>query len=305
MSVTIAEYLGKRTDVNTPVITPIRKQRNIPCHFMNAPCDKISRGDKPICSVRKNGKTLWIVCRHRLCATTKNIPLSDYQKNILLSVAKKVFGSSIQPENVLIKREAPMHVSGRSTYKADFVMVDNSSNPSHMGPRKAVLEMQGGGETSATGNITRHVEAWARSRNRSNQQLSRLISGVGTIETNAWRRQQEQFLIKGRIAMQTGSGCGIIFCVGTLLYDYLLSRTNTASLRDLRQHNWTLALLSFKEKAPISAQAAGPIDLVLDDTRALFTDYQAFVRVIADVGNPSPDTFSGAFETLAGRTVNL
>ena len=302
MSVTIAEYLGKRTDVGTPVIVPIRKQHNVPCPFMNAPCDKISRGDKPICSVRKNGKTLWIVCRHRLCATTKNIPLAAYQKNILLSVAKKVFDPNIQPANVLIKREAPMHVSGRSTYKADFIMVDNSSKPTHVGPKKAVLEMQGGGETSATGKVTRHVEAWARSGNRSNEQLSQVISGVGTIETNAWRRQQEQFLIKGRIAMQTGSGCAIIFCVGTLLYDYLMSRTNTASLRDLKQHNWTLALLSFKEDASI---AAGPIKLALDDTRALFTDYQAFVRVIADVGNPSPNTFSGAFETLTGNAVSL
>jgi len=111
---------------------------------------------------------------------------------------------------------------------------------------------------------------------------------------------QEQFLVKGRIAMQTGTGNGIVFCVGTLLYDYLWSRVNSSSLRDLREHNWTLALIGFKDN--FSSTDSGPLGFEIDQERIFFTDYQNFVRVITDVGQPSPESFSGEFDILSGGT---
>jgi hypothetical protein len=77
MGVAIAEYFGQRTDVATPIIQPVsRSSRNKLCPFMNKDCAKISKGLKPVCSVRKRNGDIWIVCRDRLCSTNKNIPLS-------------------------------------------------------------------------------------------------------------------------------------------------------------------------------------------------------------------------------------
>jgi len=156
--------------------------------------------------------------------------------------------------------------------------------------------MQGGGETSNTGNITRHIESWEQDQNRTNAILAETVAGVGTIETNAWRRQQEQFLIKGNVAIKTGNG-RIVFCVGTLLYDYLYSRIENAGLQDLRNHGWTLALIAFKEDKSNPPQA-GPIPLIIDENKLLFTQYHSFIRVLTDQGEPYPELFTDGFEHL-------
>lgn len=304
MSVSIAEYFGQRTDIDSPTIIPIADDSEVSCPFMNAKCIKLAASNKPVCSVRKTDGTLWIVCRHRLCATPKNIPLATYQREKLLEVAKTIFSPKISANKVLIRREVSMYVAGSSSYKADFIMINHDPAVVSHGPRKVVLEMQGGGETSNTGHITAHIEKWERSRARTNAMLRLPAQAVGTLETNAWRRQQEQFLIKGRIAMQTGSGCGMVFCVGAPLYDYLSSRISGSSLRNLRDHNWTLALVGFKENAS-QRPSSGPIPLVIDENRILFTDYQTFVRAITDQGQPCPEAFTGDFEILSGGTANV
>jgi hypothetical protein len=119
MAVSIAEYLGQRTDVANPII-PSKSSEAI-CPFMHHSCTKLERGNKPICSVRKSDeeKSLWIVCEHRLCATKKTIkrdgkiqtiPLSDHQSDILLQVAKTIFSPTIKANEILVKREVPLRV---------------------------------------------------------------------------------------------------------------------------------------------------------------------------------------------------
>src|SRR5262249_13871377 len=126
--------------------------------------------------------------------------------------------------------------------------------------------------------------------------LNSLISGVGTIETNAWRRQQEQFLVKGNIAVNTG---GVIaFCVGSLIYDYVWAKVNAACLRDLRGHNWTLAMLGFVEDTS-KAIEQGPVPLKLDPERVLFTSYPSFINALINQGDPCTSLFtSGPFAKL-------
>jgi hypothetical protein len=201
---------------------------------------------------------------------------------------------------VLLKREQPMAVVGRSTYKADYVMVAQN-RPAGL-PYRVVLEMQGGGETSNTGLLTNHATLWESQQQPSNQLLSTPINDVGTIETNAWRRQQEQFLVKGNIAMQTGGG--IAFCVGALLYDYLWARVSQANLPVLRQHNWTLALISFAEDTT-SPPVPGPIPLRVDPRRVLFTSYIHFVQTLISQGRPLPTIFNGQFEILSGGVFHI
>lgn len=97
--------------------------------------------------------------------------------------------------------------------------------------------------------------------------------------------------------MKTWKGYGIAFCVGRILYDYLMNKLTSANLPNLREHNWTLALLGISEDitAPV---AAGPIPLKVDDDRMLFTNYQTFVQALINQGEPSRPAFRGRYINL-------
>ncbi|MDR2618282.1 MAG: hypothetical protein LBC62_05360 [Treponema sp.] len=302
MGVKIAEYFGQRTDVQVPVIEPIAECDAIRnCPFMNKPCGKIRKGLKPVCSVRKRNGDVWIVCRERLCSTNKDVPLTEYQKSTLLAIAREVFSTDIERENVLIKRETSMPVV-ESSYHADYIMSIRNFQKNLHGPNNVVLEMQGGGETSNTGKITSHVTQWERAQGRTNKFLMAEIGQAGTIETNAWRRQQEQFIVKGNISSQTGGG--IVFCVGSLLYDYLWQRMREVNLRNLREHNWSMCLLCFEEDKA-GAPAPGPIPLRINQEKIIFTNYITFVQALINQGQPYPAMFTGTFETLEGTLIDI
>ena len=135
-----------------------------------------------------------------------------------------------------------------------------------------------------------------------NNYVLRQPTQASTLETNAWRRQQEQFIVKGNIAMKTWKGYGMAFCVGTLLYDYLMKKIADANLPDLRKYNWTLALLTFKEDTSKTPEK-GPIPLIIDEKRMLFTNYQTFVQALINQGEPTLDAFAGNFLTLNNEPV--
>jgi len=300
MAVSVAEYLGQRTDVAAPVILPA--QPGAQCPFMNGICDKVKKGDKPVCSVRKANGDWWITCRHRLCASKKNVALTQYQTDILSEIAKTVFAPNITLGSVCVKREEAMPVCGSSTYHADYIMrVNGFTLPNSACPTNVVLEMQGGGETSSTGAITRHVDIWEASTTRTNALLGQSGLIANPIETNAWRRQQEQFLVKGNIAIQTGGA--MVFCMGKLLFDYLHHRFSGVYLNNLRAHGWSLCLISVDEDKTV--RSPGPIKLEIQHSKLLFTNYPTFVQVLTNQGQPCPDMFRGQFEVLGGGTVSL
>ncbi|EKB3108835.1 hypothetical protein ONY76_005302, partial [Escherichia coli] len=175
MAVSIAEYLGQRTDVDQQIV-PVAKGTQIQCPFMDRTCDKASKVKNPtppVCSVRKPDGTVWIVCEHRLCSTRQkktvivngrkkqieNI-LVEHQRDILRKVAKLIYQDpELQDSEIGVRREVniPLPDSDNS-YHADYVM-RNFSGRGRVD--EVLLEMQGGGETSSTGEITRHIAAWA------------------------------------------------------------------------------------------------------------------------------------------------
>lgn len=296
MAVKVAEYFGQKTNTDSPHIEPVLE--NADCPFMNDTCVKLSQGHKPVCTVRRNDGDLWIVCRHRLCATKNNIELTDYQKEILFEVAKCTFGEDVLLEDIAIRREETIPVVERSNYHADYIMMNIGSRGRQTGQKKVVLEMQGGGETSNTGSITRNIQAWEDNANRTNEDLARNVT-ASPIVTNAWRRQQEQFIIKGNIAMQTGGG--IVFCVGSPLFDYLYQRVRDENLRDLKDDNWTLAIIAFKEGESGDSES---IKFKIDNDKVLFTSYQSFVHTLINQGHPNRPMFTGNFELLNGENHN-
>jgi len=317
MVVSVAEYLGQRTDFDDVVIAPVIPNSGAMCPFMDRPCDKSnkSRPLHPVCSVRKTDGTMWIVCEHRLCSTRqkKDVPsptpenpdktskieigLVNHQVEILRHVARTIYRGVFTDDEVVVRREVTIPLEG-SNYHADYIMRNLAAGAKI---DEILLEMQGGGETSNTGSITRHIDEWTGNPNRTNLLLRQNVN-AGTIETNAWRRQQEQFLVKGNVVSQTGGK--IVFAVGTLLYDYLHNRFQNAHLRDLRSHNWTLCILAFKENDGANI-AQGPIPLNVDTDRLLFTNYSTFVRFLTDQGGPTPEIFEGSFLSLSGITVDV
>ncbi len=308
----IAEYLGQRTDIDTVQIQPARIGDL--CPFMGGKaCSKLTIRGKPFCAVRDSYGKLWIACEHRLCSTSKTyqvggrrlpLPLNDYQRDKLLNVAQTIFSPTVGLADVAFKREVSLRATVSVDYKADYVMTIMNGTSPYPGPDRLVVEMQGGGETSNTKSLTNIVTEWEQNPNRTNQQLRRPVDKVGTLETNAWRRQQEQFIVKGNVAMLSWKGYGIAFCVGTLLYNYVMDKIRYPNelLPDLRNNNWTLALIEFCEDDSNPPQS-GPIPLQIGRTR--FTNYQTFVQALINQGEPSLETFRGTFETLAGTTVNI
>lgn len=300
MGVTVAEYLGMRTDVDYPVIAPVTGQVACPFSAGNT-CKKLKSGNHPVCSVRRPDGRLWIVCSDRLCATKKDIPLCQHQSDVLLDIGKHIFSPDVMKEEVCVKREARLDVVEGTKYNADYVISLASGRTPYSGPDRLVLEMQGGGETTNTGKLTEVVNRWIATQNRTNAML-RSVSEASTLETNAWRRQQEQFIVKGNIAMKTWKGYGIAFCVGSILFDYLMDKLASANLPDLKEYNWTLALLGISEdeSQPV---VAGPIPLKVDESRMLFTNYQTFVQALINQGEPSLQAFRGEFINLNNETI--
>jgi hypothetical protein len=110
--------------------------------------------------------------------------------------------------------------------------------------------------------------------------------------------------VKGNIAMKTWKGYGIAFCVGTLLYDYLMEKLASANLPNLKNYNWTLAIITFKEDLS-KPKEFGPIPLIVDESRLLYTNYQTFVQALINQGEPSLDAFRGQFLTLNDQYVDI
>ena len=292
MASEVLEYLGRYVDENGPTITPAPKGSL--CPFSGNKCSKVNRKNPqhPVCTIKSNGKA-WIVCKDRLCATSGAV-INSYQKIILLQIGRVAAQSQISSDDIIFSRERQIKVPNAAAYRADYVMVIKPNTPRAL---KLVIEMQGGGETSNTGDITKIVTDWAeRGSRRRNSDLIRASNKASPIPANAWRRQQEQFMVKGRVAVRSGGR--LVFCIGELLFDYLQSKISNTPPIDLSRGNWTLCLISIKTNP---SEAGLPLSISIDSSRTLFTDYDAFVRTITSVGGVDEDLFKPPFETLDGE----
>ena len=198
MGVSVAEYLGQRTDVDTPTIEPAfikPDKRNWQIYENDLPrcpftagniCKKAKSGNEPVCCVRKPDGTLWLNCSDRLCCTKQDLDLSAHQRNILYQVGKHIFSNDVQEDDICVKREARLSVIEGTEYNADYIITLRGGRTYYSGPDRLVLEMQGGGETSNTGVQTAYIKTWRDSDVRSNDYL-RQPTGASTLETNAWR----------------------------------------------------------------------------------------------------------------------
>lgn len=308
MPVKVAEYLG--IDASRGIhITPVNVAAHpeVNCPFRNHHCSKAKKGQQPICSVRDTGSNaLWIVCEHRFCATSpKASPLNDHQKKVLRMVATAVFQTTLPDNEILVKREVQIPITDESDYSADYVMwrLNPRVGMPVGGDKACIVEMQGGGETTGTENLTAKVKEWERHAAPTNNMLMATATSAPLV-TNAWRRQQEQFLVKGSVAMLTGAR--MVFCVGQLLYDYLIPRLTSTNLQPLSAANWTLALFAIAEDTSTPPSCAPhSIQFKLDPAKIKYTNYHSFVQALTNQGAPQPQVFRGDYLSLSGSIVNI
>lgn len=318
MGISVTEYLGQRTDIDAPVIAAATNQSK--CPFSGKVCEKIIKGYPPVCSIRNFGRKrtipadqmqnhpIWIVCEHRLCSTkirnaNGDFSLTEYQKNMLLSLAHIVFENTAPETRILVKSEAKVKVNNneKQNMSADYILCYEPEQAGYEGKKKLIVEMQGGGETSDTGNLTTHVRTWENNDGKTNNELRSLISNVGILQTNAWRRQQEQALVKSNVADKTVGVDGFVLCIGSCLYNYLNGKLGLNNLNGQEGSDWKVAIITYKEDltAPI---IPGPIPLVHENI-ILVPTYNDFVGAITRQGKSSPSAFLGKFVSLDGTNV--
>jgi len=310
MPIVVAEYLGVRTDnpQKPPLPVNSKTKPKVDCPFRDGGCSKAAKGLTPVCSIKDaNSGQVWIVCEHRLCATQpRNTKLNDYQRTVLSQIGKLVFPGV--PENeIAIRREARVRrTPGQNRAddsKADYLMVqiDLDTRNQVTGSRGVILEMQGGGETSNTQKLSNQVRKW-----ESSGIYSDLVEPVGIrdIATNAWRRQQEQFLFKGNVAHRSNGR--LVFVMGEILYDKVMGNIQNKPAPITLDGGWTLALLGIIEASGSNSFSTdNSVSFAIDANRTLITDYGAFARALTDQGQYDPELFHGDFETLDGVAVNL
>ncbi len=296
MPLSVGEYPGQRTDVDAPQIFPaaLRPATAPTCPFMGRKCSKINRKNpqQPICTVRTTHNKPWIVCTDRLIPARANTS-TPYHIATLGAVAEVLF-PGVYPGEVGYRNQVTVSVG---TLKKKRVVLDyvlDARECFTTGRNKVILEVQGGGETSSTGTITRHVSSWASSSRPTNAFLRQGLPGPGIIPNNAWKRQLEQVTRKFPIAERFGGAFALV--VGEVLFDdiqHLFPDDYTYF------PEWEIALISIGES---SSRAPGAItfDRVIS---SLFLTFAEFIAAIQAFPLPAdlPDPFDGLFRTLSGR----
>lgn len=308
MAVTIAEYLGQRVDHQQSILPLGDNAPTAICPFMNHLCSKTSKNEgskPPVCALRKKAETFYIVCEDRLLST-KVAALSPYQRTMLLNISQALFIAHLHPDQVGYKAEVKIRTgeSNQKWHMADFVLALLDSQVHTLGPRKLIVEVQGGGETNNTGSITRHIDRWERLKSPDNTYLARTISGAGTIETNAWRRLQEQIFVKATTALKTNEQYGFAAVLGEVVFDYITDVVPTirSYRRDPRTEQWNLAFIVFKED---KQNTASPVPLVIDEERTTYMLKNDLFDLLTDRGRKDENPFVGQFTTLSGQTVDV
>ncbi|WP_287130239.1 hypothetical protein [Candidatus Cyanaurora vandensis] len=175
-------------------------------------------------------------------------------------------------------------------------------------PSRVILEIQGGGETSNTGTITRYVNDWTHQSTPNNSFLSQQLStqylrrhlGIqkvnvpGIIPNNVWKRQLEQILKKALLSLQFSGAFALV--TGDVLHAYI---RRSIPAGGPYFPGWEVALIGMSEVLSTSSGAI-PITHV---SSTLFMTFADFVAALQNLTLPPglPDPFRGNYTTLSNR----
>jgi len=166
--------------------------------------------------------------------------------------------------------------------------------------KRLLVEVQGGGETSSTGSITSHIQAWEKLHKPSNDYLAQPISGPGTITNNAWKRSLYQITTKATSAVNTGYGFAILY--GAFLFRYIKQRLpNLDKIRLDQTNDWNTAIVVFQE----AKSANGTIIFSIDLEATVFTTANDLITEFRSIGKSDPKAFGGIYRNLLGEEFNF
>jgi hypothetical protein len=316
MPLSVAEYLGQRTDNETSDIIPSDFGGGITptCPFSGVACIKLalSKPNHPVCSVRTQDGTPYIVCPDRLIPS-KAHALSPSHIAALGAVAQVVF-PGVESGNIGYRRQVSVTFAPKRRLILDYVLQVAPTINYERGSKKVILEVQGGGETSSTGAITAHIARWSSLQQPTNKFLARPLDAAyirelnsqskegkvntpGIIPNNAWKRQLDQVIKKAALTLHFGGAFALV--MGEALYDYV-----KGTLPVGREHfpEWEIALLGVSE-TPSKDSESIRFNAV---SNAVFMTYAEFINALQLVLPPDlASPFGGEFTTLRNRTFTV
>jgi hypothetical protein len=263
---------------------------------MGQTCSKLDgkKSYHPVCVLRSADGRPWIVCTDRLIPSRSNTN-TPHHTAILGGVAQILFPHA-NVRDIGYKPQQGIQLGPKNTVFLDYSL--RTRTPQKTGRSKVVLEIQGGGESSATGEVTRHVATWATMNAPTNGFLRENFKQVGIIPNNAWKRQLEQIFRKTAICRRFDAGFALV--MGDVLYDYV---TNILGAGEQYFDNWEISLISIAERASDMAGSI-PIDQV---NRSSFFSFDAFIEAMKNFPLPDtmPNPFNGHFTTITNENFDI
>ena len=288
MAVKIIEFLG----INAHELNfSDSRLANKFCPYIGKTCKKIDRygEQKPMCVVESTGGVPLIVCEHRLLSTNMQNPTS-YQRSRLLEIAKVVFEDGIEAQDIEYRYE----VTTRLRQRADFILRDKRNGDA------CILEIQGGGETSSTRILTDHVTRWENGENVRLDDFPFRVTRTGKratpglIPANAWRRLQEQLLVKGGICVSSEKK--FVAAMGKTIYLHFLGKLPLVeSMKRQKRGSWNCAFI------PYDIRKGETIDFYLDRENVLYLDLKELVNTLIEYGVRDEELFSTEMISLEER----
>lgn len=248
MSVSVGELLGQSV-TSTQDIIPYDLTRGIPtCPFTHSECTKLKKETnktEPVCSVISSGR-LYPVCENRVLPSLKDATNQEFRGQ-LYNIAKTLF-PNCSHQDLKFGLQQSITIGRSESGKKDVVRTDFAfrvTDPEYPNTSRAILEVQAGGETSSTNQLTQHVKSWRLERFPTNEMLRLPVKRPGLIPNNAWKRTLEQILRKGPLAVKFGGGLAV--ALGTINFDYFTRFIRNGSPI---YPNWELALVEMKDNWP-------------------------------------------------------
>lgn len=279
MAVRIIEFLGK--NASSLSASDYQSAEKL-CPYIGKICKKINREleQKPMCVVESRGGVPLIVCEHRLLSTDMKNPTS-YQRSRLLEISQVVFDEGIEPKDIEYKYE----VITRLRQRADFILRDKRNGDA------CILEVQGGGETSSTKILSDHVEQWETGGNVKLDDFPVRItkrgkrSTPGLIPANAWRRLQEQLIVKGGICISSDKK--FVSAMGKTIYLRLLEKLPL--IETMKRHktgSWNCAFI------PYDIVKQEVINFQIDRNNILYLDLKELIARLIEYGVRDDELFT-------------
>ncbi|HBE20520.1 MAG TPA: hypothetical protein DDW51_23640 [Cyanobacteria bacterium UBA11367] len=279
MAVKIIEFLGMNAN---EINSSDPRLANKLCPYINKTCKKIDRygQQKPMCVVESKGGLPLIVCEHRLLSTDMENPTS-YQRSRLLEISKVVFEDGIAAQDIEYKYE----VTTKLRQRADFILRDKRNGDA------CILEIQGGGETSSTKILSDHITRWENGENVRLDDFPFRVTKTGKkatpglIPANAWRRLQEQLIVKGGICISSEKK--FVAAMGKTIYLHLLGKLPLVeNLKRQKSGAWNCAFISYKITEGVT------IDFEIDLDNILYLDLKELINRLIEYGEKDEELFT-------------